>query len=134
VEHAASIDTFKVSDSLIKGIRRYRSDFVNISDGRLGDAGDVISTMPGRWQENSGDWTQMPIVQVNMMQGRTREQKRALLRGITEAVVQSLAVDSATVRVMIHELTQDDYAIAGVSLGEYKRSTADERGNNNCEE
>ena len=62
----------------------------------------------------------MPIIQVNMLEGRTVEQKRKLCAGITEAVVSSLGVNADQVRVMIHELGKDEYAIGG--------KTATERG------
>lgn len=55
----------------------------------------------------------MPIIQVNMLQGRTVEQKRKLVVGITTAVTESLGVQPEQVRVMIHELGPDDYAIGG---------------------
>ena len=55
----------------------------------------------------------MPIVQVNMLVGRTVEQKRKLVAGITDAVTESLGVQAEQVRVMIHELGKEDYAIGG---------------------
>ena len=60
----------------------------------------------------------MPIIQVNMLEGRTVEQKRRLVRGLTAAVVESLGVKIEQVRVMIHELGADDYAIAGETAAE----------------
>lgn len=62
----------------------------------------------------------MPIVQVNMLVGRTVEQKRKLVAGITSVVTESLGVQAETVRVMIHEMGMDDFAIGG--------KTATERG------
>ena len=55
----------------------------------------------------------MPIIQVNMLVGRTVDQKRKLVSGITNAVTESLGVQAESVRVMIHELSKDDYAIGG---------------------
>ena len=60
----------------------------------------------------------MPIVQVNMLAGRTVEQKRKLVAGITNAVTESLGVQAEQVRVMIHELSKDDYAIGGKTAAE----------------
>ena len=60
----------------------------------------------------------MPIVQVNMLVGRTVEQKRRLVAGITSAVTESLGVQAETVRVMIHEMGKDDYAIGGKTAAE----------------
>ena len=60
----------------------------------------------------------MPIVQVNMLVGRTVEQKRKLVAGITSTVTESLGVPAETVRVMIHEMGKDDYAIGGKTAAE----------------
>lgn len=60
----------------------------------------------------------MPIIQVNMLVGRTVEQKRKLVAGITNAVTESLGVQADQVRVMIHELGKDDYAIGGTTAAE----------------
>ena len=60
----------------------------------------------------------MPIVQVNMLAGRTVEQKRKLVAGITNVVVESLGVQAEQVRVMIHEMSKDDYAIGGKTAAE----------------
>lgn len=57
----------------------------------------------------------MPIVQVNMMEGRTDEQKEALIREVTDAVVRSLDAPEASIRVMINEMPKQHFGIAGNS-------------------
>jgi 4-oxalocrotonate tautomerase len=56
----------------------------------------------------------MPIIQVNMFEGRTIDQKRTLVSNMTEAVVKSLGVKPEDVRIILQEMTKQDYAIAGV--------------------
>ena len=60
----------------------------------------------------------MPIIQVNMLQGRTTEQKRKLAAGITRAVVEALSVEPEQVRVLIHELGSEDFAVGGKTAAE----------------
>jgi 4-oxalocrotonate tautomerase len=60
----------------------------------------------------------VPIIQVNMLEGRTTEQKRKLVAGITTAVIAALGVQPEQVRVMINELGEDDYAIGGKTAAE----------------
>ncbi|TAM10695.1 MAG: 4-oxalocrotonate tautomerase [Nevskiaceae bacterium] len=60
----------------------------------------------------------MPIIQVNMLQGRTIEQKRNLAKRMTEAVVEALGVKPQNVRILIHELGPYDFAVAGVPAAE----------------
>ena len=56
----------------------------------------------------------MPIIQVHMIEGRTVDQKRALVAGVTDAVVKSLNVKPDDVRIILEEMARQDYAIAGV--------------------
>jgi 4-oxalocrotonate tautomerase len=56
----------------------------------------------------------MPIIHVNLFEGRTIEQKRKLVAGITDAVVKSLDVEPDTVKIILQDIAKHDYAIAGV--------------------
>ncbi|BBB28632.1 4-oxalocrotonate tautomerase [Neptunomonas japonica] len=58
----------------------------------------------------------MPIVQVNMLEGRTDEQKEALIREITEAMVRSISAPRESVRVMINEMPKQHFGIGGNSV------------------
>jgi 4-oxalocrotonate tautomerase len=55
----------------------------------------------------------MPIIQVNLMEGRTVDQKRKVVREITNAVVKSLDVPPDAVRIILQEMSKENYAIAG---------------------
>jgi 4-oxalocrotonate tautomerase len=56
----------------------------------------------------------MPIIQINMFEGRTVEQKRKLVAEVTQAVVNSLGIEPERVRIMIHDMPKHDFGIAGV--------------------
>ncbi len=59
----------------------------------------------------------MPIVIVKMAAGRTQDQKEAMARDITDAVVKNLALPNADhVWVLCEELARDDIIIAGTPL------------------
>ena len=60
----------------------------------------------------------MPLVQISMLTGRTAEQKRALLRDVTDAVVRNCKVAPEQVRVLIAEIAPEHWAVAGVSRAE----------------
>ena len=60
----------------------------------------------------------MPIIQVNLLEGRTVAQKRAMIAAVTDAVVDSLGVKRDTVRIMINEIQPEHFALGGVSAGE----------------
>ena len=55
----------------------------------------------------------MPLIQINMLTGRTAEQKEALLRAVTDAVHESIGAPLPSIRVWIHEFSKTDYMAAG---------------------
>lgn len=62
----------------------------------------------------------MPIIQVHFFEGRTLDQKRALVASMTDAVVKSLNVKPDDVRIILQEMARQDYAIAGVLTSDKK--------------
>ncbi len=56
----------------------------------------------------------MPVVTVEMWEGRTLEQKRALVRAITEAMVRHAGAQPDHLHVIIHEVPRQDWGRAGV--------------------
>lgn len=56
----------------------------------------------------------MPRITVEMFEGRTAEQKRAMVKGVTEAVVASCGVNPEAVTIVIREMRDENYANAGV--------------------
>lgn len=60
----------------------------------------------------------MPIIQFNILEGRTVTQKRRLVKKVTEAVTEALDVEASTVRILIHEMTTNDFSVAGISAAE----------------
>jgi len=60
----------------------------------------------------------MPEIYVNMVEGRTLDQKRALIQDITKAVVTHLKVEPGTVMVQIVECSRDNKAKGGVLFSE----------------
>jgi 4-oxalocrotonate tautomerase len=63
----------------------------------------------------------MPLIEIHLLKGRTAEQKKKLLASVTEAVVESIDAPLQSIRVWIHEMTEDDYMVAGHMASERKR-------------
>lgn len=59
----------------------------------------------------------MPLVQINMLAGRTPEQKEALLRAVTEAVQTSIGASLPSIRVWINEFERHEYLAGGEFVG-----------------
>ncbi|WP_326537199.1 2-hydroxymuconate tautomerase [Pseudorhodoferax sp.] len=55
----------------------------------------------------------MPFAQIYMLEGRTEEQKRAVIEKVTQALVDAIDAPQQNVRVWIHELPKENWGIAG---------------------
>jgi 4-oxalocrotonate tautomerase len=60
----------------------------------------------------------MPEVYVHAVEGRTKEQKKALIQDITHAVVKNFGVTADAVLVEIVESSRDNKAKGGVLFSE----------------
>lgn len=56
----------------------------------------------------------MPIVTVKILEGRTDEQKRALVEKVTDAVVETIDARREAVSIVIEEMSPNHYASGGV--------------------
>lgn len=55
----------------------------------------------------------MPTINIEILEGRTQDQKRALVRGITDTVCDILKIDEQTVNIRIFDLKRDQTARGG---------------------
>lgn len=55
----------------------------------------------------------MPIVQVELLEGRTIEQKRALVQKVTQAIVESVGAPAENVTVIIRDMPKENLGRAG---------------------
>jgi len=62
----------------------------------------------------------MPLIEIHLLEGRTPEQKKALLSSVTKAVQESIGAPVDTIRVWIEEFPRTDYMAAGVWYAEKK--------------
>lgn len=55
----------------------------------------------------------MPTIRVDLMEGRTVEQKRALAKALTQAVVDTLGAKPESVDVLLYDIKRHDWATGG---------------------
>jgi 4-oxalocrotonate tautomerase len=60
----------------------------------------------------------MPIVSITMVEGRSLEKKKAMLKAVTEAIVQTIDAPRDTVRISIHEVPMDHFTVGGMTKDE----------------
>ncbi len=63
----------------------------------------------------------MPIVQIHLMEGRSKEQKRALAANVTKAICDTLGAEPQRVRVILSDMAPGDYAIGGVLIADQEQ-------------
>lgn len=66
----------------------------------------------------------MPFITVQLIEGRTVEQKHALIKEISEAAIRVLDADPDNVRIVINEVTADDWGVAGVPVAVARANAA----------
>ena len=60
----------------------------------------------------------MPIIRVEMFHGRTRAQKRALVRELTEAFVRTCGGKPEALHIVIGEVDKEDWGSGGVLMAD----------------
>lgn len=55
----------------------------------------------------------MPVVQIDMLDGRTLEQKRELVKKVTEAIVETANCPADAVTIIIREMQQQNLGKGG---------------------
>jgi 4-oxalocrotonate tautomerase len=65
----------------------------------------------------------MPIVTIEMLEGRSARQKASLYEDITAAFVKHAGSSREDVRIIIREFQPESYAVGGVAFADLRRRT-----------
>ncbi|OEH93244.1 2-hydroxymuconate tautomerase [Bacillus solimangrovi] len=60
----------------------------------------------------------MPYVTVKMLEGRSDDQKKALVEKVTDAVSETTGAPKERITVFIEEMTKNHYGVAGKRLSD----------------
>ncbi|PGL72057.1 2-hydroxymuconate tautomerase [Bacillus sp. AFS055030] len=60
----------------------------------------------------------MPIIQIQLIEGRSPELKKQLMREINEVVCRTLDVGPPQVRILINEIKKENWSVGGVAKDE----------------
>ncbi|MFN3987996.1 MAG: tautomerase family protein [Rhodocyclaceae bacterium] len=72
----------------------------------------------------------MPYVNIQVTrEGVTASQKAALIKGVTDLLVDVLQKSPATTMVVINEVELDNWGVGGLPVAEYRRLSATSSGN-----
>lgn len=64
----------------------------------------------------------MPIIRIEMLPGRTLDQKRELAEAVTRETARIAKCPKESVQVLISEIERDSWATAGVLASDVKKS------------
>lgn len=56
----------------------------------------------------------MPFVTIQFLEGRTGDQKKALVSEVTEVVAKNLKAPKENIHVILEEMKKTDYGVGGV--------------------
>lgn len=60
----------------------------------------------------------MPLIKVELLKGRSREQKRALARELTDAFVRTAGGKADSVWIIFRDVEKEDWAAGGALLAD----------------
>jgi len=63
----------------------------------------------------------MPLIEIHLLEGRTDDQKKALLAAVTRAVNESIGAPLESIRVWVQEFSPKEYMAAGVLAADKKK-------------
>lgn len=63
----------------------------------------------------------MPVITMEFLKGRSLEQKREMVRRVTDAVVETLNASPDAVQIIIHELELTDISKGGILYHDSKK-------------
>jgi len=63
----------------------------------------------------------MPFAQIYMLEGRTDEQKQAVIEKVTAALMEAIDAPKENIRVWIHDVPKQNWGIAGVPASQLGR-------------
>ena len=59
----------------------------------------------------------MPLVEVTLIEGRSKEKKAALIRGITDVVERTVDAPRESIRVIVREVPPENWGVGGTPKG-----------------
>lgn len=67
----------------------------------------------------------MPLIEVTLVEGRSTDQLRALISGLTRATSQAIEAPVESIRVVVREVPDTHWAAGDVTIAERKTRTAE---------
>lgn len=66
----------------------------------------------------------MPLIEIHLLEGRSAEQKKALLLAVTQAVHESIGAPLESIRVWVQEMSPKEFMANGILAADRKPGPA----------
>ncbi|MBI1970639.1 2-hydroxymuconate tautomerase family protein [Candidatus Woesearchaeota archaeon] len=60
----------------------------------------------------------MPIVTIEMFEGRTKEKKRTLIKAVSKTISETLEIPEERIQIILHESSKDNWGLKGEQASE----------------
>lgn len=64
----------------------------------------------------------MPFIQISLIEGRTAEEKAALIKEVSEAAMRTVNATPENTRVVIYEVTADEWGVGGQTVTQMRQN------------
>lgn len=68
----------------------------------------------------------MPYVNIQILEGSTRQQKSNLVRDVTDSLVRELGKKPEHIHVVIQEISEDNWGFAGLLTDDWKKQRTED--------
>ncbi|MGR3741758.1 2-hydroxymuconate tautomerase [Companilactobacillus sp. DQM5] len=62
----------------------------------------------------------MPIVHIDLVEGRSNEQLKKMVKDVTQAISDSVDVPTERVHIIINEMKKENYSVGGILKSDEK--------------
>ena len=60
----------------------------------------------------------MPVITIKLLEGRKDEQRKEMIKGVTEVVSRTVDAKPETISISVEEMRKDRYAVAGIRISD----------------
>ena len=64
----------------------------------------------------------MPFIQISLIEGRSKEEKAALIKEVSEAAMRTVGATPDNTRVVIYEVTADEWGVGGNTVTQMREA------------
>ena len=64
----------------------------------------------------------MPFIQISLIEGRSKQEKAALIKEVSEAAMRTVGATPDNTRVVSYEVTADEWGVGGATVTQMRKN------------